>query len=265
MKLGTFMMPLHPPTRHAWETLREDREAIILADRLGYAEAFVGEHSTDLAENVTSCLMFLCSLAFETLQIKLGSGTLNTQHPSAAVAANVAMIDHLLQGRSSWHQPRRPDVRRRGLRQLRQDRLEMFVEAIDMVLAIWAGDAPYDLRGKHFEVSTARTMIREIGQGIILKPFQAPHPPIVVTAVAPFSRGVAAAAARGWEPISGNFLLPEWVRTHWPSYVEGCAQAGRPADPANWRVAKSIFVTETDALAGALCPRPRALTSISSS
>jgi len=89
-------------------------------------------------------------------------------------------------------------------------------------------------------------MIREIGQGIILKPFQAPHPPIVVTAVAPFSKGVAAAAARGWEPISGNFLLPEWVRTHWPSYVEGCAQAGRPADPANWRVAKSIFVTESD-------------------
>jgi len=93
-------------------------------------------------------------------------------------------------------------------------------------------------------------MIREIGQGIILKPFQAPHPPIVVTAVAPFSKGVAAAAARGWEPISGNFLLPEWVRTHWPSYVEGCAQARRPADPANWRVAKSIFVTESnDALA----------------
>jgi len=248
MKLGTFMMPLHPPTRHAWETLREDREAIILADRLGYAEAFVGEHSTDLAENVTSCLMFLCSLAFETRQIKLGSGTLNmpNTHP-AAVAANVAMIDHLLQGRFIM------GISPGGLMSdaevfgsFGKDRLEMFVEAIDMVLAIWAGDAPYDLRGKHFEVSTARTMIREIGQGIILKPFQAPHPPIVVTAVAPFSKGVAAAAARGWEPISGNFLLPEWVRTHWPSYVEGCAQAGRPADPANWRVAKSIFVTETD-------------------
>lgn len=269
MKLGTFMMPLHPPARHAWETLREDREAIILADRLGYAEAFVGEHSTDLAENVTSCLMFLCTLAFETRQIKLGSGTLNmpNTHP-AAVAANVAMIDHLLQGRFIM------GISPGGLMSdaevfgsFGKDRLEMFVEAIDMVLAIWAGDAPYDLRGKHFEVSTARTMIREIGQGIILKPFQAPHPPIVVTAVAPFSRGVAAAAARGWEPISGNFLLPEWVRTHWPSYVEGCAQAGRPADPANWRVAKSIFVTETDdALARATRTRPRGpTTSISSS
>ena len=74
MKLSTFMMPLHPPGRNPAETLAEDREAILLADRLGYAEAFVGEHVTDLAENVTSCLMFLASLAHETKSIVLGSG-----------------------------------------------------------------------------------------------------------------------------------------------------------------------------------------------
>ncbi len=248
MKLGTFMMPLHPPHRKATDTLREDREAIILADRLGYTEALVGEHSTDLAENVTSCLMFLCSVAFETKQIRLGSGTINMPnvHP-AAVAANVAMIDHLLQGRFIM------GISPGGLMSdaevfgnYGKDRTEMFLEAIDMVLAIWAGDAPYDLKGKHFQVSTARTMIPEIGQGIILKPFQQPHPPIVVTAVAPHSAGVTAAAARGWEPISANFLLPLWVRSHWPKYVAGCEQGGRPALAANWRVAKSIFVTDSD-------------------
>ena len=74
MKLSTFMMPLHPPGRKPAETLVEDREAILLADRLGFAEAFVGEHVTDLAENVTSCLMFLASLAHETKNIVLGSG-----------------------------------------------------------------------------------------------------------------------------------------------------------------------------------------------
>ena len=71
MKLGTFMMPLHPPGRSPSETLPEDREAILLADRLGYVEALVGEHVTDLAENVTSCLMFLASLAYETKNIVL--------------------------------------------------------------------------------------------------------------------------------------------------------------------------------------------------
>ena len=248
MKLGMFMMPLHPPQRKAAETLQEDREAIILADRLGFSEAYVGEHVTDLAENITSCLMFLCSVAFNTRQIRLGSGTINmpNSHP-AAIAAQVAMIDHLLEGRFIM------GISPGGLMSdaevfgnFGKNRLEMFVESIDMVLKIWSGDAPYDLEGKFFNVSTARTMIPEIGQGMILKPFQQPHPPIVVTAVAPFSKGVASAAARGWDPISANFLLPQWVKSHWPSYVEGCAQANRPADPANWRVAKSIFVTDND-------------------
>lgn len=246
MKLGTFMMPLHPPTRHAWETLREDREAIILADRLGYAEAFVGEHSTDLAENVTSCLMFLCSLAFETRQIKLGSGTLNmpNTHP-AAVAANVAMIDHLLQGRFIM------GISPGGLMSdaevfgsFGKDRLEMFVEAIDMVLALWTSPPPYDLKGKFWEISTRRTLVEEIGQGLLPKPLQRPYPPVMVTAVAPHSKGLVSAAARGWKPISANFLLPKWVATHWPQYAEGCRSAGLPASPADWRVAKSVFVAD---------------------
>lgn len=78
------------------------------------------------------------------------------------------------------------------------------------------------------------------------KPFQRPHPPIVVTAVSPFSQGITEAAARGWEPISANFLLPKWVKTHWGKYVEGCLRGGRTPDPANWRVAKTICVADDD-------------------
>ena len=40
--------------------------------------------------------------------------------------------------------------------------------------------------------------------------------------------------------------MPVWVKSHWPRYVEGCLKGGRPADPANWRVAKSIFVADDD-------------------
>ena len=93
-------------------------------------------------------------------------------------------------------------------------------------------------------MTTEKTLIADIGQGIIPKPLQAPHPPIIVTVVAPFSKGITEAASRGWEPISANFLMPQWVRSHWPGYVEGCKRAGRPADPANWRVAKSICVAD---------------------
>ena len=124
------------------------------------------------------------------------------------------------------------------------------------MLEIWAGEAPYNLSGKYWNISTEKTLIRDIGQGIIARPLQRPHPPIVVTAVAPFSKGVTEAAARGWEPISANFLMPAWVKSHWPKYVEGCERGGRAADPANWRVAKSVFVASDAATAKAYATDP---------
>lgn len=251
MKLGTFMMPLHPPGRIATDTLAEDREAILLADRLGFNEAFVGEHVTDLAENVTSCLMFLASLAHETKNIVLGSGTINmpNSHP-AAIAAQVAMLDHILKGRFIM------GISPGGLMSdaevfgnYEKNRNAMFVESIDMVLKIWEAEGPVDLKGEFFNVSTLKTAIPEIGQGLILKPYQRPHPRIVGTAVAPFSQGVAEMAKRGWQPISANFLLPKWVATHWPKYVEGREAVGAQACASEWRVAKSIFVADDEATA----------------
>jgi alkanesulfonate monooxygenase SsuD/methylene tetrahydromethanopterin reductase-like flavin-dependent oxidoreductase (luciferase family) len=37
-------MPFHHPNRDYGQILEEDQEAIVLADRLGFTEAFVGEH-----------------------------------------------------------------------------------------------------------------------------------------------------------------------------------------------------------------------------
>ena len=62
----------------------------------------------------------------------------------------------------------------------------MFVEAIDHILNIWASDPPYNLVGDYWTISTERTQIPALGQGYCRKPYQTPHPPIVVTAVAPF-------------------------------------------------------------------------------
>ena len=258
MKLGFFTMPIHPLEKDWRQSLKEDREAFLLADELGFCEGYVGEHVTDQAENITSCVAFIAWLAAATKQIKLGTGTVNMPniHP-ATVAASIAMLDHMLEGRLIF------GISPGGLLSdaelfgnLDADRNAMFLEAINQVLAIWEGRPPYNLQGKYWNISTQKTLIEDIGQGIIARPLQRPHPPIVVTAVAPFSKGVTEAAARGWDPISANFLMPAWVKSHWPKYVEGCERAGRAADAANWRVAKSVFVANDAATAKAYATDP---------
>jgi len=154
-------MPLHPPDRNYTEVLREDREAIILADQLGFEEAFIGEHVTDKAEAVTSCLIFIASLIDATKTIKLGSGTVNlpSTHP-AAVAAQVSMIDNMLEGRFIF------GISPGGLLSdaeifgnLDKDRTEMFVESINHILDIWDKEAPYNLEGKYWNITTEKAAI----------------------------------------------------------------------------------------------------------
>src|SRR6266478_3670101 len=197
MNLGFFTMPIHPPEKDWRLSLKEDREAFLLADELGFTEGYVGEHITDRAENITSCIAFIAWIAAATKQIKLGTGTINmpNTHP-AAVAAGVAMLDHMLEGRLIL------GISPGGLLSdaelfgnLDANRNEMFLESINQVLDIWAGEPPYNFQGKYWNISTQRTLIRDIGQGYIARPLQRPHPPIVVAAVAPFSKGVTEAAA----------------------------------------------------------------------
>src|SRR6201991_343473 len=100
MRLGYFTMPVHPMHRPWHETLQEDREAVILADRLGFHDAFIGEHLTDKCENITNSMMFLASLVSDTKKIKLATGTsnLSQSHP-VLIASHAAMLDQLSEGR----------------------------------------------------------------------------------------------------------------------------------------------------------------------
>ena len=223
MKLGFFTMPVHWPGRNYAQTLKEDREAFILADKLGYSEGYCGEHLTDVVENIPNSLMFIATLVDATKQMKVGTSVANLpfSHP-AVVASNAAMIDNLFEGRfilgiGAGVLPSDAEA----LNILGADRQAMFAEAIDQVLAIWAGQAPYDIRGKFWNISTVKTNWPEVGVGDFVKPYQKPHPPIVGTASDPDSKGLIALGRRGWGPISSNLLHASNLGNHWTNYAKG--------------------------------------------
>src|SRR5258705_1428765 len=94
LKLGFFIQPVHPPARNYAEVLREDREAVVLADRLGYREAFIGEHLVDAAETITSSLAFIANMADPRPSINFLPGLLPPPHYHPAMwAGPVAAID----------------------------------------------------------------------------------------------------------------------------------------------------------------------------
>jgi alkanesulfonate monooxygenase SsuD/methylene tetrahydromethanopterin reductase-like flavin-dependent oxidoreductase (luciferase family) len=253
MRLGYFTMPMHPLHRHWADTLQEDRQAIILADQLGFYDCFVGEHLADKVENITNSMIFLASVVAETHNIKLGTGTCNLSqmHP-VLTAAHAAMLDHLARGRfifgiSAGALP----VDAEAIGTLSENRMKMFEEAIDVILEIWKGQPPYniDLPDNRYKVSTAKMGLFDVGLGHLAKPYQKPHPEIVGTVVAPFSKGVIAMGRRDFHPLSANFLLPHWLNSHWTNYAEGKRYAGVAPQPCEWRVARTIFVADDDKVA----------------
>ena len=261
MRLGYFAMPVHPVHRNLTETLKEDREAVILADRLGFHDAFIGEHLADKAEIVTNSMLFLATLIHSTRQIKLATGTttLSHMHP-VQVAAHAAMFDHLAEGRFILGISAGTAFDAEPLGLLQEDRNRIFGEAIDIVLKIWDGEPPYeiDLPDNRFKVTTRATRHVEVGVGEFHKPYQQPRPEIVGTVVAPSSRGVILMGRRDFHPLSANFLLEHYLPSHWQNYAEGKAQGGQQADPDEWRIARTVFVADDDKTAEAYgCSDPR--------
>src|SRR6185503_21038863 len=113
------------------------------------------------AENITSCITFLAWIAAATKRIKLGTGTINmpNAHP-ATVAASMAMLDHMLDGRLIFGiSPGGLLSDAEAFGNLDANRNAMFVEAIDAVLEIWAREPPYNLQGKYWNISVQKTLI----------------------------------------------------------------------------------------------------------
>lgn len=250
MDLGIFMMPLHAPDKPFLTSLREDQAAVLLADEIGCSEAWVGEHYSSESEPITSPLIFLASLMAETKQIKFGTGVINLpqQHP-AVVAGHVAMFDQLCEGRfifgigagglaSDFELFQMPDVATRG---------QMLAESIQTILEIWKQDPPYEIDGKHWNISLKDAVWPEIGVGRMARPYQQPHPPIAMSIMSPSSSTAKVCGTRGWIPLSANFLPSFHLASHWAMYVEGCEAAGHRPDRSKWRVARNIVVAESDA------------------
>ena len=112
------------------------------ADRLGYTEAWIGEHFTAPWEPNPAPDLLIAQALMQTSRIKLAPGAhLLPYHHPAELACRVAFMDHLAQGRymlgigasglpSDWQLFCVDGVK--------GETREMTREALDIMLKIWA-------------------------------------------------------------------------------------------------------------------------------
>ena len=240
MNLGYFTFPIHPVEKNYHQCLMEDRQAVILADKLGFAEAFIGEHLTDNCEQITSCTNFISSLIFDTKQIKLATGTLNlpNSHP-ATIAGQVAMLDNMLKGRFIMGiGPGSLTSDMEVFDTLNKNRTEMFLESIQHIFNIWDANGPLDLKGKYWNITTKNTYDDKLNIGTLPKPYQKPYPEIVVTTLGTSKKSLESAIDRGWNVLSSNFLNDKRL------LEQNEIIKNNTRNDVHWRIAKFIFINE---------------------
>lgn len=248
MEVGYFTMPLHPPGSDLTETLDHDIDQIVTLDRLGYCEAWLGEHYTAPWENMAAPDLVIANALARTENIVLGTGvSCLAFHNPFVLAHRIAQLDHLAHGRFLWGIGPGSfvgDLEAFGLDGAAGEHRATGRDALEQILNLWNDPTPgtYESPRWSFTVPEPRP---DSGVGLHMKPYQRPHPPIAVAGLSPGSETLVLAGEHDWIPMSINLIPARHLRTHWESVEKGASSAGRKPERSRWRIARDVYVADT--------------------
>jgi alkanesulfonate monooxygenase SsuD/methylene tetrahydromethanopterin reductase-like flavin-dependent oxidoreductase (luciferase family) len=248
-RLGMFVMPIHDPAKPLAQCCDEDLELAIRCEQLGFDEFWVGEHHTSTLENIVMPEIFIAKAFGLTTTMRLGPAPVCLQyHHPVHVANRLAFLDHLSHGRLNVCFG--PGAIPTDMEVYAIDPADVAArvgEAVDTILRIWTSDPPYEIPGRFWNVSLRERVDPEMGLGALHKPLQKPYPPIAVPSISRRSAGIEKAAARGFSLFSHHMIATEALVEQWATYRAAAAAAGRRATPADWRIARNVFIADTTA------------------
>ncbi|TMA34415.1 MAG: LLM class flavin-dependent oxidoreductase [Deltaproteobacteria bacterium] len=100
-RFGAFIAPFHSDDESPTEQIHRDFALIDHMDRLGFHEAWIGEHHSGGFEIIGSPELFIAQAAARTRQIRLGTGVVSlAYHNPFMVAARMVQLDHQTRGRA---------------------------------------------------------------------------------------------------------------------------------------------------------------------
>lgn len=237
LKFGAFIPPQNRVGLNPNLAIRRTVELVEELDRLGYDEAWIGEHHSGGAELIGSPEIILAAAAERTRSIRLGTGVISLPyHHPFQVAERMVLLDHLTRGRCMFgcgpgQLP--TDAAMHGLdaTQLRPH----MEEALDVILRLLAGETVT----RESEWFTVKEAVMQ------LEPYSDLEVSVVGT-ISPSGPKLAGRYGLGMLSLAatdptGNDKLPE----HWGIMNEEADRTGHTIDRSRWRLCGPMHIAET--------------------
>lgn len=240
MRFGIFMAPFHPAGVNPTLLLEDDLELLERLDRLGYDEAWIGEHHSAGSEIIASPELFIAAAAQRTRRIKLGTGVISASyHNPLWVAERAVQLDHMTRGRfilglGPGALP--SDAAMIGL-DMSQTR-ELLEDAVDIITRLMRSPEPVTFENSRWTLRDAR---------LHLRPYTHPHPEIAIAAVAsPSGPRLAGRYGHGLLSIGATTAAGfDVLGLHWNVMEERAAHYGVTVDRKAWRLVGLMHLAET--------------------
>ena len=241
LRFGAFFAPYHEPRENPTLALERDLDTMVLLDRLGFHEAWIGEHHSTGWETVASPEMFLAVAAERTRHIRLGTGAVSLPyHHPLLVADRIVLLDHLTRGRIDFGVGpggHLSDAMTLGLDPARLR--DMQAESLEVIERLFLESEPFTHRSDWFQLNDAVLQLR---------PYQDPHPPFATTSMeSPWGMQLAGRHGAGVLSLAVGRGPngPIDLRAHWAIAEESAEAAGRTVDRRNWRLVVPVHLAES--------------------
>ena len=237
--MGVFLQPHHPNDEDPTLALQRDFELIEFLERLGYHEAWIGEHHSGGFEIISSPEVFIAAAAERTKKIMLGSGVVSLPyHNPLMVAERFLQLDHQTRGRA---------ILGVGPGQLQSDarmlcieaskQRQMMAESLDIILRLFSGEVVTH-QSDWINLNHAQTN---------LKPYTWPRPPVAIaSAVTPTGAKLAGRYGLGLLCLAASvFAAYDVLDVNWRVACEEAKEHGTEMHPENLRLVVPMHLAET--------------------
>ena len=236
---GLFIAPYHDVDESPTVALRRDIELIEWVDKLGFQEAWFGEHHSTGWEIVNSPELMIAAAAENTRHIRLGTGVVSLPfHNPLMVANRIIQLDHMTMGRIMFGVG--PGLLPTDAHMLDIDiksQRDLMVEALEVIIPLLRGET-VTAKSSWYSLNNAR---------VHYLPYQKPYPEIAVASAITPSGGmlagrhglgmlcVAATESAGFDVLEENWKVANQV----------AAEHGQTMNPRQLRLVVPMHIAET--------------------